>query len=161
MSELREAAEGTDGGVGFPIRPPVLYFLSIAAGMALGARWPVGFLPVPLPWLGTAVVVAAVALLVASIREFRRADTSFRSRRAVRAIVRSGPYRFTRNPIYLAFTLIQLGFAIALDDVWLVVLLVPTVALVHWGVILREERYLTEKFGEAYAEYVRAVRRWV
>ncbi len=76
-------------------------------------------------------------------------------------IVRGGPYRFTRNPMYLALCLLQVAFGFFLND-WITLLFVVPLALImHYGVVLREERYLTAKFGEPYLELKRAVRRWL
>jgi protein-S-isoprenylcysteine O-methyltransferase Ste14 len=76
-------------------------------------------------------------------------------------IVRTGPYRFSRNPIYLAFSLLQLGIAIWVNSVWLLATLVGAVALIHSIVIQREEHYLERKFGAGYLDYKASVRRWL
>jgi protein-S-isoprenylcysteine O-methyltransferase Ste14 len=76
-------------------------------------------------------------------------------------IVRTGPYSFSRNPIYLAFSLFQLGIAIWVNSVWLVATLVGAVALVHFVVIPREEQYMERKFGPQYLAYKASVGRWL
>jgi protein-S-isoprenylcysteine O-methyltransferase Ste14 len=73
----------------------------------------------------------------------------------------SGPFRFSRNPLYLALTLLYLGLTLALNTWWGIVLLVPVLIIMHWGVILREERYLEQKFGESYRQYRSKVRRYL
>jgi len=75
--------------------------------------------------------------------------------------VRAGPYRFSRNPIYLAFSLLHLGIAIWVNSLWLVATLVASVAVIAWVVIPREEQYLERRFGAEYVEYKKSVRRWV
>ena len=76
-------------------------------------------------------------------------------------IVRDGPFRFTRNPMYLALCLVQIALDLFLND-WITLLFVVPLALIlYYGVILREERYLTAKFGEPYLQYKREVGRWV
>jgi protein-S-isoprenylcysteine O-methyltransferase Ste14 len=75
--------------------------------------------------------------------------------------VASGPYRFSRNPIYLAFLGVQLSYAWGRDNAWGVLLLPLTIAVLEWGVIRREERYLSRKFGEEYERYRQGVRRWM
>jgi protein-S-isoprenylcysteine O-methyltransferase Ste14 len=72
-----------------------------------------------------------------------------------------GPYRFSRNPIYLAFSLFQLGIAIWVNSAWLLATLVGAVALIHSVVIPKEEQYLEGKFGEQYLDYKASVRRWL
>ena len=75
-------------------------------------------------------------------------------------IVRGGPFRFTRNPMYLALCLLQIALGFFLND-WITLLFVVPLALIlHYGVILREEKYLTAKFGEPYLQLTRDVRRW-
>ncbi len=77
------------------------------------------------------------------------------------AIVRTGPYRFGRNPIYLAFSLLHLGIAIWVNSLWLIATLIAAVALMALVVIPREERYLEGRFGAEYRDYKASVRRWL
>ena len=76
------------------------------------------------------------------------------------AIVEVGPYRWTRNPMYLGMTLVYLAVALWADSWMPMLLLWPLLETVKRGVILREERYLSEKFGEEYGRYKERVRRW-
>jgi protein-S-isoprenylcysteine O-methyltransferase Ste14 len=76
------------------------------------------------------------------------------------AVVESGPYRFSRNPIYVAFSLLQLGIATWADSVWLLATLAGAVAVMALVVIPREERYMARTFGDRYLDYKRRVRRW-
>jgi protein-S-isoprenylcysteine O-methyltransferase Ste14 len=124
--------------------------------------WPVQFLPRDLGApLGGPVVLAAVALFLVSVRRFRAAGTPIPGNRPTTTIVRTGPYRFSRNPIYLAFSLLQLGIALRVDSLWLVVTLVPAVALMSFVVVPREERYLEARFPSEYLAYKASVRRWL
>ena len=77
------------------------------------------------------------------------------------AVIATGPYRFSRNPIYLSFTLLQLGLGMWANSAWVVGMLIPTLVLMSYGVIAREEQYMAEKFGEEYLRYTAAVRRWM
>jgi protein-S-isoprenylcysteine O-methyltransferase Ste14 len=77
------------------------------------------------------------------------------------AIVRTGPYRFSRNPIYLAFSVFQLGIAIWVNSLWLLATLAGALALIHYVVIPREEQYLERRFGAEYLDYKASVRRWL
>jgi protein-S-isoprenylcysteine O-methyltransferase Ste14 len=140
------------------IRPPLVYL--IAAGAGLLVR-PVQWLPASVsPPVGVTFVLAAVALLSFSVRTFRKAGTPVPGNLPTTAIVRAGPYRFSRNPIYLAFTLFQIGLAAWVNSVALLVTLVPAIALVR-VVIGREERYLEARFPADYLQYKRDVRRWL
>ena len=123
---------------------------------------PLPFLPgtlvVP---LGVPLVAVAIALFSYSVAKFRAAGTPVPARKPTTVIVRTGPYRFSRNPIYLAFSVFQLGIAIWANSVWLLATLVGAVALVHYVVIRREEQYLERKFGAQYLDYKASVRRWL
>jgi len=77
------------------------------------------------------------------------------------AIVKAGPYRFSRNPIYLAFVVFQFGLALLVNSLSLVITLVPAFGLMAFVVIPREERYLMERFPVEYSEYRESVRRWL
>lgn len=72
-----------------------------------------------------------------------------------------GPYRFTRNPGYVALALVFAGIAVLTGGVWILLMLVPTLVVIDRGVIAREERYLEESFGEEYRKYRSRVRRWI
>ena len=158
----QEAEDGRgDRGVVVLARPPVVYLVSILVGFGLNAIWPVEAFPRALGRFGLLLVLLAVALFALAVREFRRARTPIRTRKPVTAVVRTGPYRLSRNPIYLSFTLLQLGLGTWANSVWVVGLLVPTLVLMSYGVIAREERYMAQKFGEEYLRYTAAVRRWI
>ena len=111
--------------------------------------------------LGAAALLVAVALFVSAVRTMRAAGTPVPGDRPTTAIVRTGPYRYSRNPIYLAFSLLQLGVAFWFDSLWLLVTLVPAMALMSFVVIPREERYLEARFPSEYLPYRAAVRRWL
>jgi protein-S-isoprenylcysteine O-methyltransferase Ste14 len=144
------------------VRPPLVYLISLVLGVMIQLAAPVPFLPGTLAMpLGVPIVMVAIVLFSYSVVEFRAAGTPVPARKPTTAIVRSGPYRFSRNPIYLAFSLFQLGIAIWVNSVWLLVTLVGAVALIHCVVIRREERYLERKFGAQYLAYKASVRRWL
>lgn len=144
------------------VRPPLVYLLSLASGVAIQLAAPFPFLPgtLALPF-GAPVVVVAVALFAWSAATFRAAGTPVPARKPTTTIVSSGPFRFSRNPIYLAFSLFQLGIALWLDSVWLLATLAVAAALMHYVVIRREEAYLERRFGAQYLGYKLRVRRWL
>ena len=96
-----------------------------------------------------------------SVREFRKARTPIRTRKPVTVVITTGPYRFSRNPIYLSFTLLQFGLGMWANSTWLVGMLIPALLLMSYGVIAREERYMARKFGDEYLRYRASVRRWI
>lgn len=144
------------------LRPPLVYLASIVVGALLQFAVPLPFLPGALDVaLGAPFVVIAIALFAYSVAKFRAAGTPVPARKPTTAIVRAGPYRFSRNPIYLAFSLFQLGIAIWVNSLWLLATLVGAVALIHFIVIPKEEQYLEQRFGAEYLDYKASVRRWL
>jgi protein-S-isoprenylcysteine O-methyltransferase Ste14 len=146
-------------GVHFP--PPLLYAGAVIGGWLLDMRWPLpidGVWPTILGW----VFVAGWAVLAASaIGLFRRRHTSMIPFRPAGTLVTSGPYGFTRNPMYVSLALLTIAFAFFLNTWWTVLLLVPTLLSVQQFVIVQEERYLERRFGAEYEAYSRRVRRWL
>lgn len=146
--------------------PPLLFAGFLALGLVLdwalpGRLWPAdpGW---PWRWLVAAVPIGgAVLLALAAERSFRAVGTDVRPWRPSTALARSGPYRFTRNPMYLGLVLLLVGIAVGSDGPWLL-LQAPLLALVlQQGVIVREEAYLERKFGKDYQRYREQVRRWL
>ena len=144
------------------IRPPFVYLGAIALGLLLHFAWPVWLVSraVSGPLGGTAVLVA-VALFLWAVRTFRTDGTPVPGNRPTSTIVRTGPYRYSRNPIYLAFSLLQVGVAFWINSLWLLVTLIPAVALMSLVVIPREEHYLESRFPSRYLPYKASVRRWL
>lgn len=143
------------------LRPPLIFLCAILLGIALNRAWPLPFVPSTLILLGPLVIICAVTLFLLSLREFRAAGTSVRGTERTTTIVRTGPYRFSRNPIYLAFVLLVLGLAVWLNNLWLLVTLVLAVGFIAVVVIPREERFLERNFHDQYSSYKAAVRRWL
>ena len=143
--------------------PPPLFFL-IPAGVAFALEWslPTSVVAGPWRWLaGGALVALGLALDVAGFVTQRRAGTDPIPFRPTTRIVDHGPYRFTRNPMYVGFTLWTLGLGMLLDSGWVLLAAPLGVLLVDRFVVIREERYLEGKFGEEYLAYKRRVRRWL
>jgi protein-S-isoprenylcysteine O-methyltransferase Ste14 len=122
------------------VHPPVAWGLAIIAGLAVNWLLPLPFLPSDLP---------------------AGAGSNVPTNRPTTLIVEHGPYRFTRNPIYLGMFLGQIGLAIAFNSLWSLMTLVPFALVIRYGVVAREEAYLTRKFGDAYRGYCSRVRRWL
>jgi len=142
--------------------PPLLYTAALVIGAGLEWFWPtaigLGWLPL---LLGAILILAGLAIALWGALALRRAGTAIPPNRPTTELVTDGPYRWSRNPLYLALTLIYAGVGLIADDLWILVLLVPLLLLLHWGVVVREERYLEAKFGEAYRRYKQRVRRWL
>jgi protein-S-isoprenylcysteine O-methyltransferase Ste14 len=142
------------------LRPPLVYASAIGLGLLVESAWPMPLVP-GATLFGGAAMLAAVALFFSAVGAMRRAGTPVPGDRPTTAIVRSGPYRYTRNPIYLAFSLLQLGLAGWVNSLWLLITLIPATALMSLVVIPREERYLERRFPSEYPAYRSAVRRWL
>jgi protein-S-isoprenylcysteine O-methyltransferase Ste14 len=143
------------------IRPPLAWGLAVIAGLALNWLVPLPFADLPAGWLGAMLFVLALALLAWAIVTVTRAGSNVPTYLPTISIVESGPYRFTRNPIYLGMVLGLIGLAIAFDTLWLLMMLVPFALVIRYGVVAREEAYLERKFGDVYRGYRSRVRRWL
>ena len=150
-------------GVKFP--PPLIYLIAILLGYALNRLHPLPILSSDWDllrrawgWFG---ILAFFGLAFTALGLFKRAGTSFHPRRPSTALVESGPYRFTRNPMYVSFGCLMIGVALLTNGLW-TLLLVPVVLLiVDRAVIQREEQYLERIFGNEYRQYKTRVRRWL
>ncbi len=141
--------------------PPLIYLFFLAVGLLADTVWPAALLPEAVQYpVGGALIGLGIAAVVVARRQFGRAETSNRTSQPTTAIVTDGLYGRTRNPIYLGLALIYAGIAIAADSIWVLALLVPTLIVVRYGVIGREERYLEAKFGAPFRTYKASVRRW-
>ncbi len=143
--------------------PPLLVLPFLMAGALLRLWVPLALFPGDLIGhaAGWPLVLAGAALMVWSVRAMTRQHESPDIYRPTNKLITSGPFAFTRNPIYLAFVLAHLGAGLAMNTLWHVVLLPAPLALLHYGVIAREERYLSRRFGDEYQQYRARVRRWL
>lgn len=143
-------------------RPPLLYGGALIAALALHWLWPMPILDHAIALgAGLPLIALGVGIAIAGRRALQAAATKIDPMRPTTAIVTSGPYRFSRNPLYVALTLLFVGLTLAVDTWWGIVVLVPLVIVMHCGVVRREERYLEQKFGEPYRQYRSRVRRYL
>lgn len=146
--------------------PPLILLAAVVLAWVLDYILPMAWLPAaglanPLTWLGAAMMAGSLALAIWSIRLFRAARTNPEPWKPSKAIVASGPYRFTRNPMYLGMVLFLLGLSLAAGQEWGVVL-TPVLWLAYDRlVVAREEKYLTKKFGAEYEALRTRTRRWL
>ena len=143
--------------------PPVLLAGSALGAWLLSRAWPLpwpGLDDVPARVVGIGFGLAGLALLAWAGAALRRRTTILPHKGAVR-LVTDGPFRYRRNPIYLADVLLLLGAAELTKNVWFVILAPLFAALVTWLAVLPEERHLEAKFGEAYRAYKASTRRWI
>ncbi|MGD0464525.1 MAG: isoprenylcysteine carboxylmethyltransferase family protein [Tepidisphaeraceae bacterium] len=142
--------------------PPLIFLAGFLVGLLLEWLVPLDRLSATtVKCIGVVVALASGILALWGRAAMRRAGTHIDPRAPALAIVTDGPFQFTRNPLYLSLVLLTLGAALVFDLLWVIVALIPVVLIIHFGVILREERYLASKFGQTYLDYKRKVRRWV
>jgi protein-S-isoprenylcysteine O-methyltransferase Ste14 len=146
-------------------RPPFLYLACLILGLALDHLLP---LPLTLPgstvmqWtVGGGLILIGVAIAAAGLRNFTRAGTPVPTNQPVRALVTTGIHGWSRNPIYVGMLLLYAGIGIAARSPWVLILTLPLVIVLRFGVVAREEAYLERRFGEAYRDYKARVRRWL
>jgi protein-S-isoprenylcysteine O-methyltransferase Ste14 len=150
------------------IPPPLFFVVAFLIGWAIDRRrhapimrTDVGALYAIERGLGWVLVAAGIALAIWAALTFRRAKTGIVPITPATTVVAEGPYRFTRNPMYVAMAVAYLGAALLFNSFWILLLLLAAVAGISLYVIPREERYLSSKFGDAYTSYRKRVRRWL
>jgi protein-S-isoprenylcysteine O-methyltransferase Ste14 len=147
---------------GVKLPPPLVYLAGLAIGFLLEWLWPSALLSGFLGALfGYTIIALSLILFAACLWEFYQARTPVDHGHATRTIIESGPYRFSRNPIYVSMTLLVIGIALASGSLWVLLMSAPSVYIVHRFVILKEEAYLEARFGQDYLNYKAKVRRWV
>ena len=147
---------------GVRIPPPLFYVAGFLVGVVVELAFPIDRPPLAITVAVTLIGAAAwLALDGAAMLHFRRAETSMVPFNPTTALVTSGPYRFTRNPMYLGMAFLYAAVALASGVIWALAILPVVIALVDRLVIAREEPYLERKFGHAYRDYRSRVRRWL
>lgn len=142
--------------------PPLIFLLPLVATLLVNVWKPWPLLSGIWPHLaGPALIATSLILLLSALRSFRAARTNPKPWKPTTALVIEGPYRITRNPMYVGFTLSYLAIALWVNSAWPLLVLPVVLPVMQWGVIRREERYLERKFGAAYRDYMRTVRRWL
>lgn len=160
MQNLSGEAKARDASRAAPA--PIIFVAVLLVGVLLSLIFPVNFLP-----RVVAVVVGAVCFLLpfvlgfAALGAMRRARTSVNPYRPTTALLTEGPFRLSRNPMYLGMVIQYVGLALLFNALWAIALLPLALVVVHFTVIKREERYLEQKFGEEYRVYKASVRRWL
>jgi protein-S-isoprenylcysteine O-methyltransferase Ste14 len=147
---------------GIRVPPPPVYLLALLLGLLLDRKAHVPFLPRGVARvLGWPLVGGGMALAAWFVRTMRGVDTTIRIDKPVSSLVQNGPFRYSRNPGYVALAMVYTGIAALRNALWAMLLLPLVVYVIQREVIEREERYLERTFGEEYLNYKRRVRRWV
>lgn len=163
------AQDESDPGIAGVIARPILLFPgALLLGFALDH-----LLRLPFPisrrgmihWISAigagSLILIGIAVFAAGVRSFSRAATPLPTNRPARALVETGIYSWTRNPIYLAFFLVYGGIGIIVPNPWILILALPLAITMRYGVVAREEAYLEQRFGDTYRDYKARVRRWL
>jgi protein-S-isoprenylcysteine O-methyltransferase Ste14 len=144
------------------INPTLIVAGSMLGGIFLDVLYP---LPLPDDWpattIGIGIISIAGALALWSFVQFQRTDTGMRPDEPATELITGGPYRFSRNPQYIVLALVQVTVSCWLDNLWILILTPVTMFVITRYAIVREERYLAQRFGQAYLDYRRRVRRWI
>ncbi|MGH7033377.1 MAG: methyltransferase family protein [Stellaceae bacterium] len=155
----------TDPGTDAPkirIVPPLVYLAGLIAGLIVTAWLPTRVLADSIVWpVGGVLLLCGIALAASAISRFSGAGTTIRPDRAASQLVIAGPYRLSRNPMYVSLAAIYLGIAIGGQSLWALLLLPVVLSIIHRRVIEREEAFLERRFGAAYRDYKTRVRRWL
>jgi protein-S-isoprenylcysteine O-methyltransferase Ste14 len=145
--------------------PPLIYLAGAGAGFALHLMMPLPWAGGPLEtvlfWLGLALMAAAAAVDILCFATFRRHRTTILPHRGASHLITTGPFAWSRNPIYTGNTALLLGAGLALGIVWLGIMAFVAAAITLQLAIRREERHLERKFGEAWRRYAQRVPRWL
>jgi protein-S-isoprenylcysteine O-methyltransferase Ste14 len=142
--------------------PPLIATVTAVIGAGLHHLWPVVLWPWSHVWIPTSAFFFAAALLAGAAGGMMwRARTSVLPHHTTTALVMSGPFCLTRNPLYLSLGLLLGGVAFAMNSLAGALVILPWAVVMRYGVIAREEQYLERKFGEDYRAYCRCVRRWL
>ncbi|MBZ5570654.1 MAG: isoprenylcysteine carboxylmethyltransferase family protein [Acidobacteriia bacterium] len=157
-------AKSSERGANVRFAPPFVFLISLLLGVVL--RYAVA--PIPLAghgslvrWAGVAIVLGGLTIGVPARTLFARTGQNPKPWTPSPELLLSGPYRFTRNPMYVGVTLVQVGLGLAFKNLWISVLAPFSLLVVHFTAVLPEERYLTERFGESYRAYQEKVGRYL
>lgn len=145
--------------------PPLAFLIALVAIWPLDQWLPIGILP-DWPWwpgmaLGALIVVFAVYTNISGFRAFQRAATPVNPYKPAMTVVRDGAFRYTRNPMYLGMILFVLGLGLMFSTLWGLLLSAILWAVLHYGVVLREERYMAARFKDDYVRLLDHTRRWL
>jgi protein-S-isoprenylcysteine O-methyltransferase Ste14 len=144
------------------IHPPILLLIHIFAAFLLNWLFPLpAAFPKILVWVGYLLVVVGIGLAFSAAGRFLKARTTLDPHGSVAEIVTSGPYRFSRNPIYLGFVCLLIGFPFIFRTYWGLILSPVFMISLYQLVIKQEESYLEKKFGDSYTSYKSQVGRWL
>lgn len=150
---------------GVTVLPPLVYLAGIVGGYVIQFLWPIPIVPplfdVAIRAIGILVILVAGWLMFTALGAFQRVGTPANPHETPKALAFDGPYRFTRNPMYLGMACVEGGLALVGNALWPLLALIPVMWWIRTQVIAREEVYLEAKFGAPYRDFKGRVRRWL
>ena len=162
MEHMEKHTNASENGPVPPFLPPYFYGFMLVLGIVLDFLLPFPIFSVR--WagavLGLALVLSGIFIVRLAIKEFEANKVSHRFK-AVGKLLTKGPYAYSRNPMYVSYTLIYSGAAFAINSNWPLILLILVLLVIDLGIVRDEEEHLEKKFGEDYSFYKKKVRRWI
>lgn len=141
--------------------PPAVIIAFMATGLALHIFFPVNIVPSPIvQYVGVFVIIARIVIEFYAKKSFQREDSKMRPWKTKTQYISSGIYRYSRNPVYLAFCLAPVGVGLILNSFWVLIMVIPSIVFMYC-IVLKEEVQLEGVFGYEYARYRQQVRRWL
>lgn len=154
--------ENDTKGAAVKFPPPLVFLAVIIAAYGVHYFLPIGLGGSPiLKYIGILFVILGIGVVFLASRYFKHAETNIEPWKPTTKIITSGIYGYSRNPIYLAFCLVQIGIAALLNSFWILISFIISAFWVYHIAIKKEEGYLEAKFGEDYTHYKNKVRRWL
>ena len=145
--------------------PPYLAIVIILTALVLEWLFPLSLLPQPLTaettFMGVVLLAGAFVLALTAAQSFRTVRTNIDPHKPVLNLATEGPYRLTRNPMYLGMILLMTGLGLVFSLDWAIIFVPALWAMLHFGVVLREEAFLNQRFGAPYEEFFDNTRRWL
>jgi protein-S-isoprenylcysteine O-methyltransferase Ste14 len=149
------------GGARVRVPPPLVFLTFAVLGVVMRWLYPLGVAGTGVRIVGGVILAAGLALNVWSVRPFRRTGQKPLPGNPAPSLIIDGPYRFSRNPMYLSVVLVVTGASLLAANAWIALFVAPAIAVVHYTSVVKEEAYLDERFGEAYRQYKARVRRYL
>ncbi|WP_299787226.1 isoprenylcysteine carboxylmethyltransferase family protein [uncultured Shewanella sp.] len=159
--EMESVMEKDVRGAGVKIPPPLIYILFMLLAHVNELLLPIGitFAPV-ITYTGLALVITGLIVLLSLLLQFKRQKTAIEPWQPTSSIIKTGLYKYSRNPVYLALCTIPVGLGLYFSHIWLITSVIPSCVCVYYVAIRPEEAYLRRKFGDEYIRYQKQVRRW-
>ena len=143
-------------------RPAALQLSAVFLALLLHSLWPLSPLAANVSGIaGPLFLGMGLSIIALSFREFAKAKTTLRPDHGANALIRTGPFAYSRNPLYVAVMIVIIGIGVWVNSLWIIGMLIPLFFFMSRAVIAPEERYLEFKFGQEYLDYKRRVRRWL